>query len=438
MAHGYGITGWSGGSRVPLTYNLKAGQFRGARGVNIFPSHTIVNNYGYDRYADSYGDDNDMPKWMQWMMGLGMGTQLLGGIFSMFCGGGGARASKSAESDNKGVLSAADTQTLAGLRSDFGDYVKIGDPYGDGSITVKDKETGAMTRYADLNAVKIALESKYANKASDGNNPSTKNAEVVETGMKRYVSGKLSGANVNNNNITCEYKNGEYVLKYTDDDGNSVNVEYDSFDNFKKGVDNVIANGTHNDAQNSVINSNTGQAGAQNLGGGGNSTIASGGNASAGANNTSNVASGGGSTDRPVNGQGSNNNTTNTGDNNVNAENESHTSSTGAAVQGQGDSNNQPTTITITKGSGVIAAINNALNGKKIKSGNEQKVMNLLINNSSGVTSRLQNGQVDMNGNFYKGSNQIGSKGNYGFVVQPGQTITIPLNVWTEIEKLAQ
>ena len=248
MAHGYDITGWSGGTRVPLTYNLKAGQLRGARGINVFPSNTVINNYGCNHMSGCYDDgaSSDMPKWMQWLMGFGFGSQLLGGIFSMFCGGGGPRASKSAASDNKGVLSAADTQTLAGLRSDFGDYVKIGDPYGDGSITVKDKETGAMTRYADLNAVKIALESKYANKASDGNNPSTKNAEVVETGMKRYVSEKSNGGN-DAHDIICEYKNGKYVLKYTDDDGKRQTYVCNEETEFKHAVDNVINYGSHED-----------------------------------------------------------------------------------------------------------------------------------------------------------------------------------------------
>ena len=51
----YSITGWSGGGRRPLTYNLKAGQFRGMGRVNVYPSKTtIVNNNfiggGYGMY----------------------------------------------------------------------------------------------------------------------------------------------------------------------------------------------------------------------------------------------------------------------------------------------------------------------------------------------------------------------------------------------------
>ncbi len=90
----YGITGWSGGSRQSLTYNLKAGQFRGMGRVNVFPSKTtIINNNiiggGYGVYTDHHCCDNGTPKWMNWMMGIGMGTTLLGGILNMFGIGGG-------------------------------------------------------------------------------------------------------------------------------------------------------------------------------------------------------------------------------------------------------------------------------------------------------------------------------------------------------------
>lgn len=83
----YGITGWSGGSRQSLTYNLKAGQFRGMGRVNVYPSRTtIINNniIGGGIYADHHCCDSGTPKWMNWMMGIGIGSTLLGGILSMF------------------------------------------------------------------------------------------------------------------------------------------------------------------------------------------------------------------------------------------------------------------------------------------------------------------------------------------------------------------
>lgn len=85
MAH-YGITGWSGGARVPLTYNLRAGQMRGMGRVNVFPNNTYVNNNFYGSNYD-YGcscNSNSTPGWMNWMMGIGLGGSLLGGILGMF------------------------------------------------------------------------------------------------------------------------------------------------------------------------------------------------------------------------------------------------------------------------------------------------------------------------------------------------------------------
>jgi len=483
MAQGYGITGWSGGTRVPLTYNLKAGQLRGARGINVFPSNTVINNYGCNHMSGCYDDgaSSDMPKWMQWLMGFGFGSQLLGGVFSMFCGGGGPRASKSAESDNKGVLSAADTQTLAGLRSDFGDYVKIGDPYGDGSITVKDKETGAMTRYADLNAVKIALESKYANKASDGNNPSNKNAEVVETGMKRYVSEKSNGGK-DPHNIICEYKNGKYELKYTDDDGKRQTYVCDEETEFKHAVDNVIDHGSHVDKKDgnasAVVDKNSSTSGKVDE-----KEVTADKDSDKTIDNDNGVDDGNVSVDNSgipkpedidnfkskydasalvgldiavdngiikISGKTANNKDIDISatswenaeskleelDPSIKQKQESTTSDPDAD-QKQDNSNNQSTTIKITTGSGVIDAINNVLSksSKKITPAKAQAVMNLLITDNSGVTSELNGKTLNK---FYTGTSTVGSKGNYGFVVQPGQTITIPSNVWAEIEKLAQ
>lgn len=95
----YGITGWSGGPRQSLTHNLRAGQFRGMGRTNIFPSTTVVNNNffgnGYGIYDDCCcNNNNSTPSWMNWMMGIGLGTSLLGNILGMFgIGGGGGGVS---------------------------------------------------------------------------------------------------------------------------------------------------------------------------------------------------------------------------------------------------------------------------------------------------------------------------------------------------------
>ena len=63
----YDITGWSNGTRMPLTYNLRAGQFRGLGKVSIFPgTRTVINNNfgGYDYNMFDYGYQSKTPGWM--------------------------------------------------------------------------------------------------------------------------------------------------------------------------------------------------------------------------------------------------------------------------------------------------------------------------------------------------------------------------------------
>ena len=105
----YNITGWSGGGRRPLTYNLMPGQFRNTR-VNVFPSQTIINNnignFGSFGGCYDYGDcccgggNDKTPSWMNWMMGIGMVGTLVGGIMSLF-GGGGAKETEGAGGKEK-------------------------------------------------------------------------------------------------------------------------------------------------------------------------------------------------------------------------------------------------------------------------------------------------------------------------------------------------
>ena len=108
----YGITGWSGGGRRPINYGLKAGQFRTGK-YNVFQNKTVINNNifagGYGGFNYGYydqqccGSGSSTPKWMNWMMGIGLGTSLLGGIFSLFGGekteGGGETPEAKPETD---------------------------------------------------------------------------------------------------------------------------------------------------------------------------------------------------------------------------------------------------------------------------------------------------------------------------------------------------
>lgn len=87
------ITGSYYGGRRPLTFGMRAGQFRNSR-ASIFPSQTIINNnigvgggcYNYD-YCDC-GNSNKM-SWMDWTMFGGVMLNGIGNFLSCFWGGGG-------------------------------------------------------------------------------------------------------------------------------------------------------------------------------------------------------------------------------------------------------------------------------------------------------------------------------------------------------------
>lgn len=91
---GLGMTGWSGGPRVPVSYNLRAGQFRSMGRTNVIPSTTIINNNiygaGYQTggcCSNSYNmmyQDNGPSTFEKWMMGIGVGGTLIGGILGLF------------------------------------------------------------------------------------------------------------------------------------------------------------------------------------------------------------------------------------------------------------------------------------------------------------------------------------------------------------------
>lgn len=112
----YGITGWSGGPRQSLTHNLRAGQFRGMGRTNIFPSTTVVNNNffgnGYGIYDDCCcNNNNSTPSWMNWMMGIGLGTSLLGNILGMFGIGGGVSDTEGGGGSEKSSKTTKETTT---------------------------------------------------------------------------------------------------------------------------------------------------------------------------------------------------------------------------------------------------------------------------------------------------------------------------------------
>lgn len=210
----YDITGWSGGGRRPINYGLKAGQFRGMGRVNVFPSNTtIVNNNiigGGGYYSNSYdcgcnggGGSN---KFMNWMLGIGVGSTLLGGILSMFGIGGGGKAEgaggkeevkpevKKEETKEPSKLDQArKTLDSLGMTKDNGYSVSVDD---DGKITYHYNKDGI-----DVESDNITDLIDKINKAKNKDNTPT--------------------TNTNNNNNT--------PVENTDDNSGNTKIDYSAF-----------------------------------------------------------------------------------------------------------------------------------------------------------------------------------------------------------------
>ena len=139
-----GIIPWSGGTRTPITYGLRPGQFRNTR-VNVFPNQTIINNnignfgtYGY--YDDCCGGGGNKMGWFDWTMLGGMGLNFFGNLLGCVFGG----SSKKSEGpgDTPTPRSDLDLKNLNALYKADG-YTIVQNE--DGSFTAKKKGEPAIT-----------------------------------------------------------------------------------------------------------------------------------------------------------------------------------------------------------------------------------------------------------------------------------------------------
>lgn len=197
MAH-YGITGWSGGARVPLTYNLRAGQMRGMGRVNVFPNNTYVNNNYYGSNYD-YGcncNSNSTPGWMNWMMGIGLGGSLLGGILGMF-----AKKDDSADGAGGEKKTTEASKELSKLEQAQNAIKGLGKEYSvksdaDGNITfefkTKDGHVYSGKTLGELNqAVYDAINKPATTEVKPEN---TENSEKAETPEEELEDGDFTSA----------------------------------------------------------------------------------------------------------------------------------------------------------------------------------------------------------------------------------------------------
>lgn len=204
----YGITGWSGGGRRPITNNLRAGQFR-QMGVprNVSSNIFINNNFGCaGSYNGTYFDgccgynDGGMSKFEKWMMGLGISGGLLGGILGAFGKG---------KSEGAGDTGETKTDEFAGLKelykTDKFTFSKIGNDYccntGDDIITAPTIE--------ELNQKLIDLKNKPTQQST------TTAPATTTTPAEAETVHQLASFNWNNFDVT----------KLTDDKTSPLNMQ---------------------------------------------------------------------------------------------------------------------------------------------------------------------------------------------------------------------
>lgn len=235
----------------PISYNpLRAGQFRGYGGCNVIPSRTtIVNNniigYGGPVYSNNNCcHDSGMSTGMKWMLGLGIGGTLLGGILSFFGIGGGSKAPDGQGAveteDNSSIQKQLDqaNETIEDLKEQIAEMKSKPE-------TTDDSDTSTSTTDTGNNSNKIDY-----SKFTEG-----ELMNCIDQGGPRPINGKLSNIQKDSNGCptsftitdTSENKSGnvyEYVLSSTADDGtptyrcikkNSQNVNGTQEYNFENG-----------------------------------------------------------------------------------------------------------------------------------------------------------------------------------------------------------
>lgn len=217
----------------PLSYQpLRAGQFRGYGGCNVFPSRTtIVNNniyggYGFDSGCCGGYNDGGMSKGMKWMMGLGITLPLVGSILSALGLGGG----KKVEDGQGGEQPPANDQS--DLIKDLTKQVE------NLTATVEDLKNGKKEPEVkeppttEVKEEKPAVEDPAKTSKIDFSNVKD-GADILCTDLStktKNISGKLSNVKTNDKEVPTSFtitdttinKNGntyEYVLDTIADDG---------------------------------------------------------------------------------------------------------------------------------------------------------------------------------------------------------------------------
>ncbi|MBO8430455.1 hypothetical protein IAC76_03635 [Spirochaetes bacterium] len=246
---------------------FRPGQWQGFKGVsrnttyiqNNFYGSSVFGanrNYGYYTPQPSYHQcdgGGDMPKWMKWMVGLGMGSSLLGGILKLFQKdeqGGDTPTIASTQPTmptEATTPTTATTATTATTPTEATTATTPTTPGGDG---------GDKSDYSGLNSLNnmicrdnsgktanIAGDFKITEEGADGEPPKSFTITDSSSGTAHEYTYELTGMSDDGKPIyTCKSMNGQtasknaYTLEMKGKDGKPELVQYDNQQNYGTGL----------------------------------------------------------------------------------------------------------------------------------------------------------------------------------------------------------
>ena len=246
---------------------FRPGQWQGFKGVsrnttyiqNNFYGSSVFGanrNYGYYTPQPSYHQcdgGGDMPKWMKWMVGLGMGSSLLGGILKLFQKdeqGGDTPTIASTQPTmptEATTPTTATTATTATTPTEATTATTPTTPGGDG---------GDKSDYSGLNSLNnmicrdnsgktanIAGDFKITEEGADGEPPKSFTITDSSSGQAHEYTYELTGMSDDGKPIyTCKSMNGQtasenaYTLEMKGKDGKPELVQYNNQQNYGTGL----------------------------------------------------------------------------------------------------------------------------------------------------------------------------------------------------------
>lgn len=246
---------------------FRPGQWQGFKGVsrnttyiqNNFYGSSVFGanrNYGYYTPQPSYHQcdgGGDMPKWMKWMVGLGMGSSLLGGILKLFQKdeqGGDTPTIASTQPTMPTAATGATSPTEATGATAATGATQATEP------TTPGGDGGDKSDYSGLNSLNnmicrdnsgktanIAGDFKITEEGADGEPPKSFTITDSSSGQAHEYTYELTGMSDDGKPIyTCKSMNGQtasenaYTLEMKGKDGKPELVQYNNQQNYGTGL----------------------------------------------------------------------------------------------------------------------------------------------------------------------------------------------------------